>query len=124
MLGERLTLPNIAYDAVLGVVAGTGGLATHFMLFQPQFDAFNIAGIKGGALVDWIAGILSIVATYKWLGKTTWKIFGYILGGTLLGLGVFHQLNLFGAPAPALRAPTQLRIPIAPPPTPTRSAGF
>ena len=112
LIGDKMTLQNVAYDAVLGTVVGTAGIAAHFMLFQPNLDVYNIMGVKGATIVDVVVGILAIVASYKWLGKTTYKVMGIVIGSILLALGVAHQFALipgttlrFATPTPRVWTP-------------------
>lgn len=122
-VGERKMAYNmkaIASDALVGFVAGTGGAAIHFLGFAPKLDAYTIMGVRGGAIADIVVGLVSVVAgsqvRQEWL-----KSLLYLLGTTLMGLGVAHAAGWttpavgvglrVAAPSPVI-APTRVGYPV------------
>lgn len=105
VIGERKMAYNvkaIASDALVGFVAGTGGAALHFLGFAPRLDAYTVMGVKGGAIADIVAGLISVVVGTQvrqdWL-----KSILALLGATLMGLGVAHAAGWTVAAAPVAR---------------------
>jgi len=108
-----------AEDVIFGTISGTIGTALHFMAFQPYGDQSipSLAGVKGGAILDFIVGIIMIAASQ--LTKGFWKTLLLITGGTLIGLGVAYASGWMPAPAARLRLPPVRVTPTpSPPPTP------
>jgi len=115
--GMKFDARMFAEDVIIGTITGTVGTALHFMAFQPYGDKSipTFAGVKGGAILDFIAGIIMIAVSQ--LTEGIWKTLLLLTGGVLMGLGVAYAAGWIpSAPTAALRTP-----PLAIRPTPARA---
>jgi len=107
----RLEWRNIATVSLVGAVAGTAGLALHYMGLAPWAAAQPawLPGIISNiALVDIVAGIV-LTAAGIYMGGMWLPILSGA-GVALLGTGVYSAVTVAPAPAAAVRmgAPTRL----------------
>lgn len=103
----KQALRDVSVNAVLGVVAGAGGLAIHFLGFAPHLDQYNVMGVAGSVIADLVGGLIMIAV------GTTMKVPDWlqsillVAGGTLMGVGLTHALGWQAYQVPVPR-PTAL----------------